>query len=334
MGLGAPALVTSQKKEPNGMPGPPFDPTSANNGLSVDPISGKIVLGNDQGDVGQPALLLSNREIPSGGGTLGLLFKNNAGGQAGMYQDGAGNMGWRVDEPITGVREFAPYFASNANPMGVTDILVHNDLGHGYTFCLTGSAGTVLGVPGDSGLLYITGTGELSLKNPNGTHIGFGVQSSGAEFIRMLPAGRFLIDRFGLFNDVGGQVQVVGDILTGDDATFTQMVDINPGNQQMNFSGTNWGVNPYRIAATDGTNSFVLGADDIAGGFLEYNGAGLSIDTSGNMIFDKTIRTQAPSGGASGAWALGQFEAGAVVPTAGIRVNIGGTDYLIPAKVA
>jgi hypothetical protein len=69
MGLGAPSVATNQKHDPSG---PPFSPASANNGLSVDAVSNKIVLGNDQGNVAQPAKLLSNREIPFGTFTLFL----------------------------------------------------------------------------------------------------------------------------------------------------------------------------------------------------------------------------------------------------------------------
>lgn len=60
MGIGVVALQTSQKKE---IPGPPFSPSSADNGLSVDSVSGKIVLGNDVADPAQPAQLLTDREI-------------------------------------------------------------------------------------------------------------------------------------------------------------------------------------------------------------------------------------------------------------------------------
>lgn len=66
MGIGVISLSTSQKREITpapGPPGPPFEADSANNGLSVDAVSGKIVLGNDVGDVLAPAQLLSNREI-------------------------------------------------------------------------------------------------------------------------------------------------------------------------------------------------------------------------------------------------------------------------------
>lgn len=42
---------------------PPFPANAADNGLSVDSVSGRIVLGNDAGDLAAPAQLLSNREI-------------------------------------------------------------------------------------------------------------------------------------------------------------------------------------------------------------------------------------------------------------------------------
>jgi len=45
--IGGPSLQTNAKKEITVIPppGPPFDPTSAAEGLSVDPVTGKIVLG-------------------------------------------------------------------------------------------------------------------------------------------------------------------------------------------------------------------------------------------------------------------------------------------------
>ena len=44
-------------------PGPPFAANSADNGCSVDPVSGKIVLGNNETGLADLAQLLSNREI-------------------------------------------------------------------------------------------------------------------------------------------------------------------------------------------------------------------------------------------------------------------------------
>lgn len=59
MGIGVISLVTSQKREQSG---PPFTTASAHNGTSID-TAGKIVLGNDVGDVTAPAQLLNDREI-------------------------------------------------------------------------------------------------------------------------------------------------------------------------------------------------------------------------------------------------------------------------------
>lgn len=61
MGIGVIALQTSQKAEQSG---PPFVSTSAVNGLSVDPISKRIVFGNNLG--ASTAALLSSREVPLG----------------------------------------------------------------------------------------------------------------------------------------------------------------------------------------------------------------------------------------------------------------------------
>lgn len=68
MSLGQGNISINQKKEPApGPPGPPFLLTSADNGLSVDPVTGRIVLGQAVGAVGNPAQFLSSREIPMAG---------------------------------------------------------------------------------------------------------------------------------------------------------------------------------------------------------------------------------------------------------------------------
>lgn len=53
--------------------GGPFPAGSANNGLSVDPATGLIVLGNDESGLSGLAKLLSNREISMEGFLLRLL---------------------------------------------------------------------------------------------------------------------------------------------------------------------------------------------------------------------------------------------------------------------
>jgi len=63
MGIGVISLQTSQKREQSG---PPFAAGSANNGLSVDAVTGKIVLGNDATGITGLAALLNDREIDMG----------------------------------------------------------------------------------------------------------------------------------------------------------------------------------------------------------------------------------------------------------------------------
>lgn len=62
MSLGQGNILVQQKNEINS--GPPFAIGSAVNGLSVDGL-GRVVLGQDIGAVGNPAILLNDREIPT-----------------------------------------------------------------------------------------------------------------------------------------------------------------------------------------------------------------------------------------------------------------------------
>jgi len=63
---------------------PPFPINAADNGLSVDPVTGEIVLGQALAEPGDPARLLSNREIPLNG------F---------LYQIGTGATRFLISEP-------------------------------------------------------------------------------------------------------------------------------------------------------------------------------------------------------------------------------------------
>lgn len=62
MGIGAIAIQTSQKKEPNN--GPPFTVNSAHRGTSIEAGTGQIVLGQPVGAVGNPANVDIPMEIP------------------------------------------------------------------------------------------------------------------------------------------------------------------------------------------------------------------------------------------------------------------------------
>jgi len=59
--------------------GAPFTAGSAENGLSVDPVTGKIVLGQNFADPANPASLLSDRQIPTDGFYFGIGDTNFAG---------------------------------------------------------------------------------------------------------------------------------------------------------------------------------------------------------------------------------------------------------------
>lgn len=75
MSVGQGSVIVNQKQQTSsGPPGPPFVITSADNGLSVDPISGRIVLGQDAGiGIGGPASFLNNREIPMQGFDFNMI---------------------------------------------------------------------------------------------------------------------------------------------------------------------------------------------------------------------------------------------------------------------
>lgn len=94
--VGQGSISVSQKAPVIPAPGPPFPATSADNGLSVDPVTGRIVLGNDVG--GLLAALLSDREIPMDGS----LFRMSDGGLR-MFEIDPANQFWGIgdlDNPI------------------------------------------------------------------------------------------------------------------------------------------------------------------------------------------------------------------------------------------
>jgi len=70
---GQSTLQTYQRREPSGAP---FPANAAYNGLSVDTVTGQIVLGQDVGDVTNPAAFVSNRVIPMAGFDL-QIFGND-----------------------------------------------------------------------------------------------------------------------------------------------------------------------------------------------------------------------------------------------------------------
>lgn len=102
MGQGGGNLQTLSASIP-GSSGPPFPLNSAENGLSVDPITKRIVLGNDVGAVGDPAQLLSNREMKLQGFYLDYIgnaieqFFDDASGVFQLYRNPAGVLAFNVN---------------------------------------------------------------------------------------------------------------------------------------------------------------------------------------------------------------------------------------------
>lgn len=95
-------LQRSNKKEPAGT-FPPFPTNSAYNGLSVETGTGIIVLGQDVGAVGNPAILLSNREIPAANFTIS--FNASAAQTNNIVQ--FKNTGAAVRARITNIADFS-----------------------------------------------------------------------------------------------------------------------------------------------------------------------------------------------------------------------------------
>lgn len=85
-GLGT-GISTTQHQLPIPPPAPPFASNSANDGLSVDPVSGKIVLGNPDFDPAQDARLLDNRDVPMN--NFIFVFRGNAAAGISMKVDDA-----------------------------------------------------------------------------------------------------------------------------------------------------------------------------------------------------------------------------------------------------
>lgn len=75
MNFGTGAIIFTTLPNPGTVP--PFVPSAADNGLSVDPITGHIVFGQDIGALGDPAQFLSNREVPLNGFTFNLTRAGN-----------------------------------------------------------------------------------------------------------------------------------------------------------------------------------------------------------------------------------------------------------------
>ena len=163
MGLGVGDIFSVSKQA---QPGPPFVPTSANNGLSVNGVSGKIVLGDDIGGI--LSTLISNREIPLS--TYFIKFKLGSVAKVQINPDGSGSIvdfflanpatliGLNINHSVGGAgtgTTFNAIKSQNNSSTGNAANQVLNNLGNGVTISSKGS-GTSTGDIGD-----ITSTNQI-----------------------------------------------------------------------------------------------------------------------------------------------------------------------------
>jgi len=145
----------------NNIASPPFASTAAINGVSIKPVTGEVVLGNDVGAI--LATLISNREIPMATFLLRLLFPTI--GQSITFQNdtnldaisillanAAKTRGINIQFSQAGVTATAIRMQSTPTNSGVEMDMV-NDAGRGMFFDVLGT--TMAG--GDISRLQVTG---------------------------------------------------------------------------------------------------------------------------------------------------------------------------------
>jgi len=172
MSLNVAGLQTSQKREiPSA---PPFAPTSAFNGLSVDPVTFQIVLGQDAGDPGNPATIVTPREIPMDPGTFIEMRAGTIFGTGGLSLIGIAN-----DSGVSG-QPFVMWLDQQALNPAANLVL---------TASTAGGTGSAIQMGSDQGSGRITQNGSaasipailrncLALNsNQVGTNIGFRTDS-------------------------------------------------------------------------------------------------------------------------------------------------------------
>lgn len=178
MSIGVISLSTNQRRET----GAPFPAGSADNGLSVDPVTGRIVLGNDFGDPAAPARLLNSREIKTDGNFFTLT--DDLGFLAQTLLDG-GNI--LIQATAAGS------FQSFTMRASINDT---------FTWVVADGAGGVTlsyGFLGGPGQLTIYADGTLNLGAPAATKNGAIAQINGSctysLFFNGISTGAYNIDR-------------------------------------------------------------------------------------------------------------------------------------------
>jgi hypothetical protein len=118
---------------------PPFPLDAADNGLSVDPTSRKIVLGNDVGDASEPAQLLSNRLIQMMG--FSLFLGDPTALTFGQISTGPWGFKFGTTDGLQFTQMQASELVANSQEPGQEPkLIVNGDTGSGQIAMIQGSA--------------------------------------------------------------------------------------------------------------------------------------------------------------------------------------------------
>lgn len=263
----------------------------AENGVSIDPVTGKIVLGNDFGDITSPGKLLNDRAIPTNGFSwtlgdvdnivTGLVLRYNGVGASIEIGDTSGE--WFIVQPTNGTVVMGDTAQSvNGTAMKIDD---NSSLVQAYT-----ANGIMLSLDQlidlyEMGDIFPVGNGlKLSLDNANYRAIIKTTLGSMLDFIQHPSGGVY---------DIGDVDGVAGlTKISIDDGN--QFVGINGGGQML---GLNKSTGLYEMGDIQPDNNNTKLRIDDTGQIIEFQSAGdiyLHIDGAAQTGYLKSNNTNAP----------------------------------------
>jgi hypothetical protein len=262
--FGQGSFNVSQNPNP-GTAGPPFSALSADNGLSVDPVSGRIVLGQSVGAAGDPGQLLSNREVPLKGFSFTL-------GEAGSSHFIVNPAGAYLLGDLSGL--------GNGSNIGVVDASKQLRFNSGGAIYFDISAGIGSYRMGD-----VSTVANGSLLSINDATQFMSLDSGGASYLTLDIAGGYFA--FGDDFSIGTGTELTMDNNLGRIHMYTK---INGVNNQRVFT-INSTTNTYEIGDLNTANNGAkFTVNDATGAFIFGNAANNStIAINGVAGFTGTV---------------------------------------------
>lgn len=322
MSIGTPSLSITPHQVPSGAP---FPATAANNGLSVDGVTGKIVFGNDIGSTA--AQLLTPRQIPLNGNALLFTSTQSAPFPAGIiFSDDPAPAAW------------VNIFGGSGKPQVlITDEQANQlfKIDSGNQIWNFGDLSNTLGIAGGSYLSIEGPNGNISLVSDGNT--GFALDSFNGQLqmgdIDATVSNNVLSIDWSFsggmaYGNGNGQFLVVDNtngiyqLGDSDNSQSGNFLTIDDGNST--FEVFTFGVS--KMLSLDRVNqSYKIG--DI--GPVTGNGTKIDIDdATGRIIFSafQGLETNDPGSGA-GTWLLGEYINGVVAfdPNNFVEIAINGT---------